>query len=416
MNQYKYPIRYFCGPGLTRYTKQFIDRAIKFFLKNLAVENPILGKTGIDEVLLDFNCGLRLQIPEGNWHVRITEGSSGVVCFDKDVSGVTLISLEKFYVEWEITIWKDGTPIFYHQFDPTNQKIHFLFGSNALGDNIALLPYIEQFRNRFNCEASIEITETFHDIIRNYYPRLRLTRELPEDCYACFYFACWIGVPICADNNGRSMPLNLLGRSILPIAGLSRPSKTIFKPTKPRTIEGKYVCIGVQASYTPKCWLNSDGWDQVVDYLKSLGYRVLCIDRDRKCTNNNMTVEMSKGAEDFSGDYTLLDRINQLAYADFFIGVSSGLSWFAWAVDIPVVMISGITESWYEFDTPYRIFNPMVCHGCFNDMRVKFEQVLHCVNYKEASRKYECSKKISAQRVIEAIDCLIEERQQSGGS
>ena len=403
----KYPAKYFCGSITTVYTEKYIRKSFEHFMENYAVESAITGETGIDGVLLDFNCGLRLQIPEGNWHVRIGDGASGIVFFEGDISAVTLISMEKFYVEWEIALWLDGEPMFYHLFDPRGQTVHFDVTSSTLGDNIAMLPYVEAFRKKFDCEASCSIVETFHDIMKNYYPKIRLTNKLPEDCYACFYFGCWIGMPIAALNNGRALPLELLGTSILPIADISHPPKVIFTPTKPREIPEPYVCIGVQASTTPKCWLAPGGWDEVVEYLKSLGYRVLCIDRDRLCSNNGMTVEMPRGAEDFSGKYTLLDRINQLAYADFFIGVSSGLSWLAWSVDIPVVMISGFTKPWYEFDTPYRINNPLVCHGCFNDLSKEYKKLYGCLSYGGTARAYECSKNISARQVISTIDRLI---------
>ncbi|MBQ9478906.1 MAG: hypothetical protein IJU71_05055, partial [Selenomonadaceae bacterium] len=152
------------------------------------------------------------------------------------------------------------------------------------------------------------------------------------------------------------------------------------------------------------------GWDCVVDHLKAMGYRVLCIDRDRRCSNYGMTVEMPAGAEDFSGSYDLIDRINQLAYADFFIGLSSGLSWLAWAVDIPVVMISGITEYWYEFASAYRVSNQTVCHGCFNSLAVDCLKIYDCPKYHGTDRVYECSKQISARQVIAAIDRLIADR------
>jgi autotransporter strand-loop-strand O-heptosyltransferase len=47
------------------------------------------------------------------------------------------------------------------------------------------------------------------------------------------------------------------------------------------------------------------------------------------------------GVEDETGDRPLQERARWLRHADFFIGLSSGLSWLAWAVGTPVVMISG---------------------------------------------------------------------------
>ena len=392
MRLYKYPIKYFCGSNLSRYDEKFLHGCLKVFDENYSAPVPIVGETGIDGVLLDFNCGLRLQIPEGNWHVRITESANGVICFDEDVSRVTLISLEKFCVEWEIAIWKDSAPVFCHQFDPTDQKIHFIIGSRMLDETLIFLPYTEEFRRTFKCEVSLTISEMFHELVTNYFSAIRLRKELPSDCYACIYADGFMNMPSCG-SDVRSMPLEIYVQMLLTNSKIKRPKKMLYAPTKPREIQEPYVCIEVQASTPGKSWLNPDGWVQVVRYLKSIGYRVLCLDCDHKPD--------------------LIEQINQLAYADFFIGVSSGLSWLARAVDIPVVMISGITESWYEFDTPYRVNNPLVCHGCFNNLYHDFKPNV-CPIYGGTAREFECSKKISARQVINAIDRLIADHNLEG--
>ena len=60
------------------------------------------------------------------------------------------------------------------------------------------------------------------------------------------------------------------------------------------------------------------------------------------------------GVEDETGDRPLLERARWLKHAEFFVGLSSGLSWLAWAMDVPVVLISGFTAATNEFATPYR--------------------------------------------------------------
>ena len=42
-------------------------------------ESPIYGKTGIEGLRLDFNFGLRLDIPEGNFRIRISDFDSGQI-------------------------------------------------------------------------------------------------------------------------------------------------------------------------------------------------------------------------------------------------------------------------------------------------------------------------------------------------
>ena len=415
MDIYKYPVKYFCGPNLLRFTKELIGNNMSLFGKRFPITTPITGETGIDGVLLDFNCGLRLQIPEGNWHVQINDAESELNFLDEDISGVTLISMEKFYIEWEIALWLDGKPMFYHRLDPTNQKVHFMCSPivPVIGDNLIFLTYIEAFRHKFDCDASLTIPNALHCLVEQYYPEIRLSETLPEDSYACYFMMTAVNMPIGATEESKNAPLLRAGHAILRC--LEEPPKIIFHPTEPRSIKEPYVCIGAQASTPAKGWLNPDGWNRVVEYLKSIGYRVLCIDRNRIVSEFGNTIEMPAGAEDFTGNYTLLDRVNQLAYADFFIGLGSGLSWLAWAVDIPIVLISGISERWCEFNTPYRINNPLVCHGCFNVV-AHHRTMNFCPLYKDTDRAYECSKKISARQVINAINRLIADHNLLEGS
>jgi autotransporter strand-loop-strand O-heptosyltransferase len=56
-----------------------------------------------------------------------------------------------------------------------------------------------------------------------------------------------------------------------------------------------------------------------------------------------------------------------LLHAEFFICLSSGLSWLAWAVGTTVVMISGFTHPTNQCSTPYRVINYHTCNGCWTD-------------------------------------------------
>lgn len=94
-----------------------------------------------------------------------------------------------------------------------------------------------------------------------------------------------------------------------------------------------------------------------------------------------------------------------LYHAEFFIGLSSGLAWVANAVNCPVVMICGFSQDWFEFYTPYRVANRLVCNGCFNDVHAIF--MGGCPRHKGTTRELECQKKIYPAHVIDAINRLI---------
>ncbi|WP_455656845.1 autotransporter strand-loop-strand O-heptosyltransferase, partial [Phascolarctobacterium sp.] len=178
---------------------------------------------------------------------------------------------------------------------------------------------------------------------------------------------------------------------------------------KTRRIKEPYVCIAAQASSQAKYWNNGRGWLNVVRHLKELGYRVLCIDRENNYGMGSRYNIIPYGAEDFTGRRPLQERIDLLYHADFFVGLSSGLSWVANGVGIPVVLISGFTLPINEFATPYRVISYHVCNGCWNDTRVVFDHkdFEWCPRHKGTDRQFECSRYITPEAVNKVIDRLM---------
>ena len=401
-------VHIFCGPKLSDLQQQSLLNCSRNFLSWVSSE-PITGEVeGLDGVRLDFNVGLRLQIPAGNWHVTIRDSSSGIVFFDEDVSNILLTSAEKFFIPWEVELSLDGASVFSHRYSAEGQLVCFHYFTTGMGDHIILFTYMEKFRRVHRCRVSCFVAPYLRDLIRSYYPEIECYEEgqKPQDAYATYYMAPNFN-PVMMSEEIRTMPMEYYGRELL---GLQSAGKIVYRPKKPRQIREPYVCIGVQASNTFKAWLNPTGWDQVVRYLKQLGYRVLCIDQNREETDHGNVIRMPDEAEDFTGTLPLHERVELLAYADFFIGLSSGLSWLAWAADIPVIMISGITAPWFEFIDAYRVYNRLVCHGCHNDTRLPWPEYETCPYHKGTERAYECSKRISAQQVMDMIDVVRSEQ------
>jgi autotransporter strand-loop-strand O-heptosyltransferase len=104
---------------------------------------------------------------------------------------------------------------------------------------------------------------------------------------------------------------------------------------------------------------------------------------------------------------SLQNVIDDLQKCEFFIGLGSGLSWLAWSVGIPVVLISGFSEEWAETKlNTHRIINKNVCHGCFNRHRLDPGDWNWCPEHKGTDRMFECTKTISADEVITKIKYL----------
>lgn len=375
-------------------------------------EGEIYGETGIEGLKIDFNFGLRLDIPEGNWHVKVSDFDSGQIFFDEDISDKRLISLEKYYVHWQVDVSRDGEPVFSHTFDLTGQPVQVYFVAKAMGDAMALMPYVSELQKVYGCDVTVVLPKFLREFFKQLYPDLKQADKETFEFYATFYPMIAVSSLLFLPTDGRTTPMENMGSLIFGLNTVAPNAK--YTPSKPRRIKEPYVCIGVQASGTPKCWLYPGGWDIVVRHLKELGYRVLCIDKDAKVTNYLHTIKKPKFAEDFTGNHPLIERADMLYYADFFIGLGSGLSWLAHSVGCKVVMICGFSRQWYEFYNPYRVINPILCNGCFNDLRVIFRDQA-CPYHEKTPRELECQRKIMPRQVIAVINQLIadlkEERQ-----
>ena len=248
------------------------------------------------------------------------------------------------------------------------------------------------------------------------YPEINFVQpeERPEGLYASYYmgifFPCDDRVHQPSDFRVRGLHQN--AAMILGLDEGGEPSQLSVKllpQDKKRRIREPYVCIAAQSSSQAKYWNNGGGWIKVVKHLQARGYRVLCIDRENVYGMNSRFNIIPYGAEDFTGKLPLQERIDLLAQADFFVGLSSGLSWLANGVGIPVVLISGFTLPLNEFPTPYRVINYHVCNGCWNDTQIVFDHkdFEWCPRLKGTERQFECSRYITPEAVNKVIDRLM---------
>lgn len=386
---------------LRNYTKCYVDY-------EESCTSEIFGETGIEGLRIDFNFGLRLDIPNGDWHVKISDYDSEIVVFDADISDIRLISVEKYYIRWQVEIYLNGESIFAHILDLKNQSIQIVLNGKCLGDFLAFMPYVNEFQKHYKCNLTTYISTNYlRELLSYFCPDIKQSENIDYNFYATYY-PTFISteIPI-LPVDARNTPINRLAGNIL---GLNYVVPKIkYRPAKFRQIKEPYVCIGVQASEVRKGWLYPNGWDIVTEYLKSLGYRVLCIDKNPEEVFKNYSNRKPDFAEDFTGNISLIERADMLYYAEFFIGLGSGLSWLANAVGCPVIMIAGFSNDWYEFYTPYRVSNPLMCGGCINDIRVMYFKNF-CPYHNGTIRELECQKNISPRQIINAIDKLMADK------
>jgi autotransporter strand-loop-strand O-heptosyltransferase len=359
----------------------------------------------------DFNQGCRIALPENEagWRVRLSDLDSGNVLFETSLKGGLVTSSKRYYVRFGIDVWQKDRLVFSHAYAARNRDVLIRFPAATLGDNVGWFPYAEQFAQKHGCVLTCTVDAPLLPLLKEAYPAIRivLDREVdPAHFYAtytvCLYFndRDHIGMPC----DYQLVGLHHAGAHILGLPPTETPPR-LAPGDDGRPMAEPYVCIGTKSTMQAKFWNNPDGWPSIVAFLKAAGYRVICIDRDATHDKNGAHNPFPLGAEDQTGERPLQERVRWLRHCDFFVGLSSGLAWLAWAAGRPVVLISGFSHPRNEFDTPYRVINYHTCNSCWNDARLPFDHndFLWCPRHKGTPRQFECTRFITADQVKDAI-------------
>jgi autotransporter strand-loop-strand O-heptosyltransferase len=310
----------------------------------------------------------------------------------------------KYFVRWQITVDGPGTHLV-HNFDPTGKKIFVQIFGNALGDSIAAMPYIEEFARVHSAEVTVKAA--FNSILAPAYPGLKFLdqdtsiQSLMEkpSCpfYAAYGIGGWLGNTGYLPNgvDCRNLPLQKIPAQILGVPFREiRPR--VAKSDKPRPIRERYVAFSKFASIRLKHWHYPMGWQTVVDWLNARGLKAMSISKEPTQLRN---VIKANGRP-------IEETLANIQHSEFYIGVSSGPAWLAWALGKPVVVISGATHKWCEFACT-RIVNESVCHGCQSDDSLLFGNLFNFNGACPKGKDFICSKSITPATVIGAVAPLI---------
>jgi autotransporter strand-loop-strand O-heptosyltransferase len=305
-----------------------------------------------------------------------------------------------YYRNWRIRVTGDDEQVF--DYNAEGKNVLIAFHSSSLGDSIAWIPYVEEFRIKHKCVMYCSTHQ--NHLFESVYKDIIFIKPdtYPENMYA-FYPIGWFSPPWGGDrsrqpNDYRIVPLQQTASDILGLPYFEiRPKIAI--PDKERPYVSKYVVIAEHSTANAKHWHHAGGWQSIVDYLNSKGLKVVVISR-QSTTLRNVLNE--------TGEQTIEKRINQIKHSEFMITIGSGLAWVAWALGKKVVMISGFSKPFCEFKSNcIRVHNDKVCNGCFNDLRYEFDRGKWdwCPAQKEGSEDmFICSKSITPAMVIESIE------------
>jgi len=326
-----------------------------------------------NEIIISFIDGAKCEIKgplKQNYLVKFYNNNTKELIWEDTISNNMWTSPGyKSYTEWRIEIWEGNNKIYDYTLDLTNQRVYIHLESKSIGDTIAWFPYVEEFRKKHNCKV---ICSTFHNNwFASKYPEIKFVEPGTnvgdiKTSYSIGWFyednklnsAFHI-------NDFKHIPLQQTASDILGLEYKEiKPKLNLL--SSPVDVEGKYVTLSIQSTSQAKYWNYKDGWQQVVNFLIKKGYKIVCIDQHSnfgtpKYMNKMPQKVINKTGCDFDEASSLIKN------AQFHIGISSGLSWLAWALNTHVVLISSFTKPWCEFQNNCtRIYNSTLTSGYFN--------------------------------------------------
>lgn len=342
------------------------------------VDNPFL------EIKGNVDSKFKVQFFDGN----------GSIIYENTINSNTWVKLNRtYFTNWTTKVWEGDEMIYANYLHLNNKRVFISIESKSLGDTLAWVPYALEFQKLHQCKV---ILSTFWNKILDY-PELELIEpgNVVNNVYALYRIG-WFYNTDKEPETPNTIPLQKAATNIL---GLD------FKEIRPKLKFEKYhkwgkknVTIATNSTSGCKFW-TKEGWQELINYLSNEGYEVYNVSKERNPFDNCTQIE----------DTSIENTIKMINNSEFFIGLSSGLSWLAWSLGKRVIMISNFTSADHEFQLDCtRITNTNVCNSCWNEEGIVFDKGdWNWCKHKGSDKHFECHKSITAQMVIEKIKAAI---------
>jgi autotransporter strand-loop-strand O-heptosyltransferase len=367
---------------LTQEPRKNIKNKSNIHIKQFFINEPFLEITGDSDSEYDIKffddlgvCHYNNKIKSNHW-VKLNRG---------------------YFTKWNTKILEDGVLIYDETLNYEGKRVFINFDSSSLGDTISWIPYALEFKNTHKCD--VIVSTHLNHLFRDVYPELEFVEpgSVVHNIYGQYSIG-WFYNNFKEPVLPNTIPLQQTATNILGLPYTEIKPRISYK-VYDRPYEEKYVTIATNSTSGCKFWTR-EGWQELINHLHSLGYKVINVSKEDNKFDN---CEKIKNIE---MDYTM----NAIHHSEFFIGLSSGLSWLSWAIGKHVVMISNFTEADHEFTSNCtRITNLSVCNGCWNNPNFKFDKGdwNWCPVHKGTSRQFECHTSITSEMVINQIQHLL---------
>jgi len=361
-----------------------------------------------NKVIIHFVKGPYVEIKgniDSEYTVKFIDNKTGKVHYSTNIKNNCWCKCSiEYFVEWKIVIYQNDKIWYEYIYNAKGKRVYIAMDSKALGDSLAWVSYVEEFRKQHECEV---ITSTFmNHMFEERYPNVKFVEpgKAVENLYAMYCVGLFYNDDSSINffKNPIDPKTQTMQKMCSDILGLDfKEVKTLIKKRNVKIDPNlKQVCIGVFGTAQSKFWNNPTGWQDVVDWLKEKGYTVKLVSKEG---DDYMGNKLPKGIiKHPNGPLELV--MDEMLKSKAFIGIGSGLSWLSWSLNVPTVLISGFSYDWAEMQDCYRVAAPKgKCEGCFNRIRLDAGDWNWCPDHKGTERQFECTKSITSEMVINEL-------------
>lgn len=280
----------------------------------------------------------------------------------------------------------------------------------SIGDTIAAVPFVEKFSIDHSEEKILfEINDNLIPLLSPVYPTINFVgRNHNENYDEKIEFRYDYSVSV---QSGFAKQLGYDNPEYI------RPK--IINLEFQRPIKNKYITIGIHSTSQLKYWNHPKGkrvqpespyWNELCGMIRKEGYTPVVVEQYDTFGNAPYRNGLPNKSNKKFGQ-SLLESMNLIYHSEFYIGLSSGMSWIAHAMGKPVAIIANFTEDWNEFGLStsdyIKITNKNVCHGCWNKINIDHTFDKHdwywCPKHKGTEKQFECHTSITPEMVLENI-------------
>ena len=331
-----------------------------------------------------------------NFRVQFSN-NAGVVLYEETIKCNSWIKLDReYYTDWNIKVWENDQLVHNEDIILKDKRVMIGFESSSLGDTLAWMPYCDDFQKKHDCKLIVATFKNF--LFKDQYPNIEFVEPntIVPNLFAKYDLGWFYDLnkePVLPS----TIPLQATATNILGLDYAEIKPKLNFTPRmNVASTDKPYVCIAPDSTAGCKEW-SLENWQGVVDFIINKGYDVINVSIDSKYKLKNVFIP---------SNLTLDATMQIIHYSEFFIGLSSGLSWLAWSLNKHIIMIANFSEENHEFKTDCtRIVNKSVCNGCWNNKNFKFDKGdwNWCPIWKGYDKQFECQKSITIEMVTEML-------------